>query len=424
MCFYATTYRNAATIHYSINTPREEHMTTSLTVSIAGIDYSNPFLLSSAPPTTSRAMIERAFELGWGGAVIKTLAQVEPDTLHNVSPRIQGIRSGGRLMGFTNIELGTQKSVEHWLEDIAAIKKRFPDRVLIASMLYGGTPLEAQWRTVAAQCQQAGADALELNFSCPHGCAESGGLAEIGTHPETMAKVLGWVRASTTLPIYAKLPPFSDIIIGSLTCAENGANGISLINTISSIPGIDIETGKPLLAVQGQSAFGGMSGRMVKPIALRCVAQAAQTTQLAVSGMGGIYTWQDAVEFMLVGASTVQVCSAVMEKGYGIIEGLCEGLRAYLKRKGLASPQALTGRSLPYFRQHKELTRTVKVQPCFAEETCKRCGLCSTVCRDSGYQAIHAGADGLPSVTAACTGCGLCAQVCPVGSIRLIATKK
>lgn len=143
VCFSTETYHNAATINYSIKTPREEHMTTSLTVSIAGIDYSNPFLLSSAPPTTSRAMIERAFKLGWGGAVIKTLAQVEPDTLHNVSPRIQGIRSGGRLMGFTNIEMGTQKSVEHWLEDIAAIKKRFPDRVLIASMLYGGTPIEA-----------------------------------------------------------------------------------------------------------------------------------------------------------------------------------------------------------------------------------------------------------------------------------------
>ena len=401
------------------NGAKEEYVAASLHISIAGIEYSNPFLLSSAPPTTSRAMIERAFALGWGGAVIKTLAQVEPDTLRNVSPRIQGIRSGGRLMGFTNIELGTQKSVEQWLEDIAAIKKRFPERVLIASMLYGGTPIETQWRTVGAQCQQAGADGLELNFSCPHGCAETGGLAEIGSRPDIMAKVLGWVRQSTTLPVYVKLPPASDVITGTRTCAANGADGISLINTISSIPGIDIETGRPLLAVEGESAFGGMSGRMVKPIALRCVAQAAQASHLAISGMGGIYTWQDAVEFMLVGASTVQICSAVMEKGYGIIEGLCEGLRSYLERKGLSSPQALTGRSLAYFRGHKELTRAVRVKPTFAEETCRRCGLCSTVCRDSGYQAIHADPSDMPSVTAACTGCGLCAQVCPTGSIRL-----
>lgn len=396
-------------------------MSATLSITVAGIEYSNPFLLSSAPPTTSRAMIERAFELGWGGAVIKTLAQIEPDMLRNVSPRIQGIHAGGRLMGFTNIELGTQKSVEHWLDDIAAIKKRFPDRVLVASILYGGLPIEAQWRTVAAQCQQAGADALELNFSCPHGSAESGGLAEIGTHPESMAKVLGWVRKATTLPIYVKLPPVSDIITGSRTCAENGADGISLINTISSIPGIDIETGRPLLAVEGESAFGGMSGRMVKPIALRCVAQAAQTTALPVSGMGGIYTWQDAVEFMMVGASTVQICSAVMEKGYGIIENLRAGLLAYLNRKGLASPQALIGSSLPHFRQHSDLTRAVAVQPHFTE-TCTRCGLCVTSCRDSGYQAINFGADGMPAVSAACTGCGLCAQVCPTKSIHLAAT--
>lgn len=394
-------------------------MTASLAVSVAGIQYANPFLLSSAPPTTSRAMIERAFELGWGGAVIKTLAQVEPDMLRNVSPRIRGIHVGGRLMGFTNIELGTQKSVEHWLDDISAIKRRFPDKVLIASILYGGAPIESQWRGVAAQCQQAGADALELNFSCPHGCAESGGLAEIGTHPEVMGTVLGWVRQSTTLPIYAKLPPVSDIIAGARACAQNGADGISLINTISSIPGIDIETFRPLLAVQGESAFGGMSGRMIKPIALRCVAQAAQTAPLPISGIGGIYTWQDAVEFLLVGASTVQVCSAVMEKGYGIIEGLCKGLRAYLERKGLDSPQALIGRSLPYFRQHKDLTRLKTVQPSFTVGTCRKCALCITICRDSGYQAIQSDEDGIPYVTTACTGCGLCAQVCPTGSIRL-----
>lgn len=395
-------------------------MNTSLAVSVAGVRYANPFVLASAPPTTSRAMIERAFALGWGGAVIKTLAQVEPDMLRNVSPRIQGIRAAGRLMGFTNIELGTQKGVEHWLDDMAAIKKTFPDRVLIASILYGGAPIEAQWRMVAAQCQQAGADALELNFSCPHGSAESGGQAEIGTHPEVMAIVLGWVRQSTTLPLYVKLPPVSDIITGSRTCAEHGADGISLINTISSIPGIDIETWQPLLAVEGESAFGGMSGRMVKPLALRCVAQAAQATRLPISGMGGITTWQDAVEFMLVGASTVQICSAVMEKGYGIIDGLCNGLRAYLERKGLASPQALTGRSLPHFKPHRELARSIVVRPEVTDKTCRRCGLCVTSCQDSGYQAIRCHADGLPYVTDTCTGCGLCAQVCPTGSLKLV----
>ena len=395
-------------------------MQTTLSMTVAGVRYPNPFVLASAPPTASREMIERAFDAGWGGAVIKTLAQEEPDGLRDVSPRIQGVRSRGRLMGFTNIELGTRKTVDDWLEAIAAIKRKYPDRVLIASLLYGGAPIEKQWREVPALCAQAGADALELNFSCPHGGAELGGLAEIGTHPDLMAEVLGWVRASTSLPVYVKLPPVSDVVAGALTCRNGGADGISAINTVSSFPGVDVETFRPLLNVNGCSAFGGLSGRMIKPLALRCVAQIARTTDLPVSGIGGIYEWRDAVEFMLLGASTVQVCSAVMENGYGIIADLCSGLAGYLERKGMASPAELVGRSLPFFAAHGSLDRGVKVVAEVERVSCRRCGKCVVSCRDGGYQAIAADAEGFPVVdTARCDGCGLCAQICPFESMAL-----
>lgn len=180
---------------------------------------------------------------------------------------------------------------------------------------------------------------------------------------------------------------------------------------------------KPLLNVHGQSAFGGLSGWMIKPVALRCVAQIAQTTKLPISGIGGISCWQDAVEFMLLGASTVQVCYAVMENGHGIIRDFCSGLQTYLERKEMASPAELVGRSLPYFTAHKTLQRDPEVFTAVDRMSCRRCGACVTACRDSGYQATQMDAEGFPVVNAArCDGCGLCAQICPCGSMTIVHT--
>lgn len=399
-------------------------MLMTLQTTFIGLSFQNPFLLASAPPTTSRDMIARAFEAGWGGAVIKTLAQVEPHALTNVTPRIRAVRSGhaGRIMGFANVELGTMKRIEDWLEDMAALKRGFPDRVLVASMLYGGAPVEAQWRDVARQCGQAGADALELNFSCPHGGAEEGGLSAIANRENSIRQVLGWVRASTSLPILVKLPVMCDLDTASRAAAEAGADAVTVINTINSLPGIDIETFAPLLAVDGKGAFGGLSGPAVKPIALRCVAQVRKACPLPVSGVGGVSDWHDAVEFFLAGAGTVQVCSEVMRRGYGVIDDLCAGTARWLERKGFARLEDAVGLALPHIVPHRELRRDWRVRAVCTAETCRRCGLCAVSCRDAAYQAITWEEGATPRVNAEqCDGCGLCVQICPTGSMVLVA---
>ena len=268
-------------------------MDVTLQTTFLGVKLKNPFLLASAPPTRSREMIERAFEAGWGGAIIKTLTQVEEPARRNVRPRIRALREGGRVWGFTNMELASMRSTEEWLADLAAIKERYPDRGLGASLLYGGRPDERQWRAVARSCEDAGVDWLELNLSCPHGGAEEGGEFSIGSRPEAIREVVGWVREATSLPLIVKLPAFSDIQAGTKASMVAGADAVALINTLNALSGIDLDSWRPLPSVAGQSAFCGLSGRAVKPVALRCVALAA-SMDVPVSGMGGICDWRDA----------------------------------------------------------------------------------------------------------------------------------
>ena len=277
-------------------------MDATLQTTFLGVTLNNPFLLSSAPPSRSREMIERAFDAGWGGAVIKTLTQVESPARRNVTPRIRAIRNGNHVIGFTNMELASMHPTEEWLADLAAIKSRYPDRGLGASMLYGGRPDEKQWRAVARACEEAGVDWLELNLSCPHGGAEDGGEFAIGTRSDAIRSVVGWVRESVKLPLIVKLPAFSDIDAGTKAARAAGADAVAVINTLNALSGIDLDTWRPIPSVAGESAFCGLSGRAVKPVALRCVATAA-ASGVPVSGMGGIYDWRDAAEFLLAGAS-------------------------------------------------------------------------------------------------------------------------
>ncbi len=366
-------------------------------------------------------MIERAFAAGWGGAVIKTLAQTESTALSNVRPRIQAIRSRGKIVSFANIELGSMRTTEDWLDDIAAIRRGFPDRALIASLLYGGAPREQGWRETARMCAEAGVTALELNVSCPHGLAEEGGLSAIANKLELLAEVVGWVRSSVSLPLLVKLPMACDLEAAARTAQHAGADAITAINTISALPGIDVESFSPKLAVDGHGAFGGLSGRAIKPIALRCVAQIRKACLLPVSGCGGVYTWEDAAEFLLAGAGSIQICSAVMEYGYGIIDELLAGLSSWLERKELSSVQAAIGLALPHIVPHRSLRRAAAYAVC-NEEKCARCGICSTSCTDSGYQAISWIAEQHPQIDAGlCDGCGLCLQVCPTGCLSLAA---
>ena len=230
-------------------------MDAALQTTFLGVTLNNPFLLSSAPPSRSREMIERAFAAGWGGAVIKTLTQVESPARRNVTPRIRAIRDGNHVIGFTNMELASMHPTEEWLADLAAIKSRYPDRGLGASMLYGGRPDEKQWRAVARACEEAGVDWLELNLSCPHGGAEDGGEFAIGTRSDAIRTVVGWVRESVKLPIIVKLPAFSDIEAGTRAARAAGADAVAVINTLNALSGIDLDTWRPVPSVAGESAL-------------------------------------------------------------------------------------------------------------------------------------------------------------------------
>ena len=395
-------------------------MGATLETTFLGKKLKNPFILASAPPTRCREMIERAFEAGWGGAIIKTLTQEETPAWTNVTPRIRALRQGPSLWGFTNMELASMTSTAEWMTELALLKERYPDRGLGASMLYGGAPDERQWRAVARDCERVGVDWLELNLSCPHGGAEEGGEFSIGCRPDAIRTVVGWVRESTRLPLLVKLPAFSDIEAGVRASRDAGADGIALINTLNALSGIDLETHRPLPSVAGKSAFGGLSGRAVKPVALRCVALAAGASPLPVSGMGGIYDWRDSAEFLLAGASTLQICSAVMEHGYGVIDDICRGLVDYLDRQGWNAPADAVGRALPHLVAHAELSRGARVVAACRQERCLRCGACATSCRDGGYQAISWAPGETPRVDQeACDGCGLCVGICPVGCLEL-----
>ena len=366
-------------------------------------------------------MISRAFEAGWGGAVIKSLSQVEDPPQSNVRPRIEAVKYHGKIIGFVDIELGTMRSLDDWLHDIHGLKKDYPDRVLAASMLYGGAPVEAQWRAAAASCAEAGADALELNFSCPHGGSESGGVGSIAQSPEAIRKIIGWVREEANIPIWVKMPAMPGLPEAAKVCLAAGANAISLINSVHAIPGIDIDSFTPLPSVGGKGSTSGLCGAAIKPISLHAVFQTARAIPgVPITAMGGISDWRNAVEFFLAGAGTAQLCSEVMLRGYGIIEGLCRGLENYMREKGFGSLDELRGRALGNISLHNDLRRKPKVAAFNDAARCKRCGVCFTACKDAGYQAVNWSKGEAAAVDPQlCDGCGLCVQICPAESLAL-----
>jgi dihydropyrimidine dehydrogenase (NAD+) subunit PreA len=390
-------------------------MAISLQVDFAGLRFMNPFMLASAPPTTSGEMIERAFEEGWGGAIIKTLAY-DIGLCQNVNPRIHSVKQDGRIIGFSNIELGSPKPVEEWLKEIVRIKGNFPQHILFASLLHTEGSIQEHWIEVAKKCEEAGIDGLELNFSCPHGMAEGGGGAAIAGNVDSIRKILSWLKEAVHVPIMVKMPAtVDDLPYKALVAKESGANAISAINTVNSLSGVDIYRFTAYPQVDGESSYSGLSGPAIKPIGLRCVAQIANKVDLPISGIGGITSWEDAVQYILVGASTVQICSAVMQSGYRIIKDLRKGLEDYMEKMGFERIDHFTGLALSHIKKHNELSRNYKLVSRIQIDQCIGCGLCVAACKDSGYQAIVLSENRIPSVDdEKCDGCGLCSQICPV----------
>ena len=396
-------------------------MNPTLKTTFAGIPMLNPFLLASAPPTGNCEMLARAFEAGWGGAVIKTVAY-DRRVSQNVSPRIAAYKNGKNILGFTNFELGSGAALEQWLTGIRWLKEKFPDHVVLVSLLHTEELVEQQWRAVTRMFNDTGADGYELNLSCSHGMAESGGGAQVGGSKDAIKTVTRWVCEETTLPVMPKLPVMAPDLIGRAEAAkEAGAAAIASINTLNSIPGIDLYTFRPFPTVDGMSAYSGLSGRAIKPIALRTVAQLAGGIDLPISGIGGIYGWEDAAEFILAGASSLQICSAVMEYGYGCIGAIKQGLLNYMDSMNFLNIDSFRGKSLPYITAHNNLSRSVRMKAVCQKEKCINCGRCIAVCRDSGFSAIEHGNEKASVNHTKCDGCGLCTQVCPTNALSMVA---
>jgi dihydropyrimidine dehydrogenase (NAD+) subunit PreA len=369
----------------------------SLAVNFAGIKSPNPFWLASAPPTNTGEMIMRAFDAGWGGAVWKTIgAQVT-----NVSSRYSSIDwSGQRMMGFNNIELISDRPTEVNLREIAEVKKRYPNHAVIASLMVESN--REAWHDIVHQAEDAGADGLELNFGCPHGMNERGMGSAVGQVPEYAERITGWAKEAARTPVIVKLTPnITDIRQPACAAKRGGADALSAINTLNSITGIDLDTFIPRPNVGGKSTHGGYCGPAVKPIAMNMVQQvlADPEASLPLSGIGGIATWRDAAEFILLGCTTVQVCTAVMHFGYRIVEDMADGLQRWMAQKGFNTIEDFRGLSLNRVTEWKHLDLNYKIVAHIDEQKCIGCDLCHIACWDGAHQCIHM--DRVPHATGA-----------------------
>jgi dihydropyrimidine dehydrogenase (NAD+) subunit PreA len=387
-----------------------------LTVNFAGISSPNPFWLASAPPTNTGDQIMRAFDAGWGGAVWKTVG--EP--IVNVTSRYAAVHhDGARMMGFSNIELITDRPLEANLRELREVKRRYPKHAVLVSLMVESK--RERWHDIVKKVEDAGADGLELNFGCPHGMSERGMGSAVGQVPDYACRITEWVKEAARTPVIVKLTPnITDIVYPARAAKRGGADGVSLINTINSIMGVDLDSFTPRPDAGGRSTHGGYSGPAVRPIALHMVSSVANDPEvgLPISGIGGIGSWRDATEFILLGASTVQVCTAVMRHGFRIVEDMIDGLSNYLDDKGIGSVREIVGRSLPVVSKWEELDLNFKVVAEIDQQKCIGCGLCFTACEDGAHQSIAArpfeGRTHCEVKQHTCVGCNLCSLVCPV----------
>ncbi|MBK9597422.1 MAG: NAD-dependent dihydropyrimidine dehydrogenase subunit PreA [Flavobacteriales bacterium] len=386
-----------------------------LRTNLAGIKSPNPFWLASAPPTNSGYQIMKAFDAGWGGAVWKTLGV----PVVNVSSRYGSLNyRDNRMVGFNNIELITDRPLKDNLREISEVKKRFPDHAVIASLM---VETREEWHNIVRDVENAGADGIELNFGCPHGMCERGMGSAVGQEPKVLQTIVEWVKEVAKIPVITKLTPnISDITRPARAARAGGSDAISLINTIQSVIGVDLDTFVPSPNVDGKSTNGGYCGPAVKPIALNMLKNCAQDKQVGIpiSGIGGVENWRDAAEFILLGATSVQVCTAVMHFGFGIIRDLKTGLERYMDEKGFKTIEDFRGKALPNILHWEDLNLKYKVVADINKDKCIGCQLCYTACEDGAHQAISLSsdpADRKPTIIEEnCVGCNLCSIVCPV----------
>ena len=394
--------------------PKDEER---LRTQLCGIPLENPFLLSSSVVASTYDMCARAFEAGWAGAAFKTICSLD---IHEASPRFSAITGdSGSIVGFKNVEQLSDHSVEENMEIFRRLKAEYPTKFILASIMGKD---DADWERLAGLCEENGADAIELNFSCPN-MMEGGLGSDIGQRPELVERFTAAARRGARIPVLAKLTPNVDRMSPAAEAARRGgADGIAAINTIKSIIGVNPHTYVSAPAVHGMSAVGGYSGNAVKPIALRFIEEMGHNPALAgmhLSAMGGVETWQDALEFLMLGGGSIQVTTAVMQYGYRIIDDLKAGLNLYLAEKGFGSVSDVVGIALDSVSDTTDvLERDTIVYPKFNASKCIGCGRCAISCADGGHQAISLSADRRPRMDARkCVGCHLCVLVCPQRAI-------
>jgi dihydropyrimidine dehydrogenase (NAD+) subunit PreA len=394
-----------------------------LSTNCAGIRSPNPFWLASAPPANSGGQIQRAFDAGWGGAVWKTLGT----PIQNVSSRFGAVDfKGTRAIGFNNIELITDRPLEVNFKEIYETKKKYPKHAVVVSLM---VETRQEWQDIIKRSIDTGADGLELNFGCPHGMCERGMGSAVGQEPQVNERITSWAVEFSTIPVLVKLTPnVSDIIPHGLAAQRGGAHGVSLINTIKSIIGVDIDRFVMEPRVGGLSTNGGYCGAAVKPIALHMVAALARNKdfKIPISGIGGVASWRDAVEFLLLGSSSVQVCTEVMLRGYRVVEDMIEGLEEYMRTHGFERMDQVVGKAVPSFSEWGDLDLNYETVAKIDAQKCIGCQLCVVACHDGAHQCIHPPQNGngvrVPLVDESeCVGCNLCQIVCPVpGCISMV----
>ena len=389
----------------------------TLKTNISGIELENPFLLASAPPTALIESIDKAFELGWGGAVIKTIT---PDNLvmEEASPRYAAIKEKGKIIGFQNIELLSHKTVQYWCDGIKYLKEKYPEKVIIASIM---APVEREeWQNLVKTFNKTPIDAFELNFSCPHGMPERNIGMAIGTSAEISILITSWVKSVAAKPVFVKLTPnVTDITWIANAVERAGADGFAAINTVQGFMGINIDTLEPNLNIDGMTTYGGCSGEIVKPIGLKCVAQLRQNSDLPILGIGGITNWQDAVQYIVAGSDAVQICTEVMVNGFSIINGLKSGLISYLETKGINNISELKNIAIPKITTHKNLNKQYHLYPDINREKCGVCGKCVKICFESEHNALSKDSNCIKVNKEACEGCSLCSVICPKEAITM-----
>lgn len=390
-----------------------------LTSNFLGIKSPNPFWLASAPPTDKAYNVNRAFEAGWGGVSWKTLGE-DPHIVNVNGPRYAAIHSNDRrVIGFNNIELITDRPFQTNIDEMRQVKRDWPDRALIASVML---PMnEASWAKYIPIIEDTGVDGFELNFGCPHGMSERGMGAAVGQVPEYVQQAAEWCKKYSSIPVIVKLTPnITNIIHPAEAAQRGGADAVSLINTINSIMHVDKDSLTMYPTTDGMGTHGGYCGEAVKPIALSMVSEIArnpETRNLPISGIGGVSNWEDAVDFIALGATNVQVCTAAMVYGFRIVEDMIDGLNQFLDEKNMASVHDLVGRAVPSVTDWKYLNLNHIVKANIDQDKCIQCGRCHIVCEDTSHQAITSEVNGVRKFSIKeeeCVGCNLCVCVCPV----------